>query len=377
MKRLLILLLILLPLFTLPVSAADTSGLMDSQAEKSGASDLGGSVPSSAKSGLGSLGVTGATPSGMSGFSVQKVFSFLWQKAGDAASAPFKAVAAVFGILLLCALMESMKTAFAAESMKTVFGVVCTLAIAGVLVTPILQCITTAAATVKDSATFLTAFLPVFAGLSAASGHPASAVLSQGAVLAMAQVLSQIASTTFVPMVSLYLAFCVIGSVSPGVSISSLAVFARKAVSIGLVLLLTIFTAVLTVQGFIAQSADTVSMKTAKFVVSSAVPVVGSAISDAMNTVVSCAGLLKSAVGAYAIVVFLAAYLPALLECAVWMLAVDLALALADITGGSPASALLKGVSEALKMLTALVTASALAMIVSICILLIAGGQTA
>lgn len=374
MKRLLILLL-LIPLLTLPVSAASTSEILNEQAQKSGTADLGNQVPSSAKSSLGKLGVSGADPQGMNGFSLTKVFQFVWQKIGQAASAPFKAVAAVLGILLLCALAEAMKNSFAEKSMKTVFEIVCTLAIAGVLAVPITQCITVAATTVRESSTFMTAFLPVYGGLAVASGHPTSGVVTQGIVLIMAQVITQIASSTFVPMVSMFLAFCIIGSIAPGVNIAGLAGFARKIVNVGLVLALTVFTAVLTVQGFITQAADTVTMKTAKFVVSSAVPVVGGAISDALNTVASCAGLLKNAAGAYAIIVFLAAYLPTLLECTLWMLAVELSLILAEIVGVGNVSDLLKGVLDALKMLVALVVACALAMIVSICIMLLVSGQ--
>lgn len=375
MKRLLILLL-LIPLLSMPVSAAGTGQILSEQVQKSGASDLNGKVPSSARSVLGRMGVSGADPQGVRGFSLGSVFGFLWQKLGDAASTPFKAIAAVFGILLLCALAQAMKNAFAEKSMKTVFEIVCTLSIAGVLAVPITQCISAAAATVRDSSTFMTAFLPVYGGLAVASGHPTSGVVSQGVVLVMAQVITQIASTTFVPMVSVFLAFCIIGSIAPGVNIGGLAGFARKIVNVGLVLSLTIFTAVLTIQGFIAQAADTVTMKTAKFVVSSAVPVVGGAISDALNTVVSCAGLLKNAVGAYAIIVFLAAYLPVLLECVLWMLAVEFSVALAEIANVGNVSALLKGVLDALKMLVALVVACALAMIVSVCILLLVSGQT-
>lgn len=374
MKRLLILLL-MIPLLALPVSAASTSEILNEQAQKSGAFDLGNQVPSSARGSLSKMGVSDASPKGISGFSLQKVFSFIWQKICDAAEAPFKAVAAVLGILLLCALAEAMKNAFADKTMKTVFEIVCTLAIAGVLSVPITKCIASAAATVKESSTFMTIFLPVYSGLAVASGHPTSGVVSQGIVLLMAQVISQIAATTFVPMVSMFLAFCVIGSIAPGVNIGGLASFARKIVNVGLVLALTVFSAVLTIQSFITQAADTVTMKTAKFVVSSAVPLVGGAISDALNTVVSCAGLLKNAAGAYAIIVFLAAYLPVLLECTLWMLAVELSLALAEVIGVGNVSDLLKGVLDALKMLVALVAACALAMIVSICIMLLVSGQ--
>ena len=133
------------------------------------------------------------------------------------------------------------------------------------------------------------------------------------------------------------------------------------------------FTALLTVQSLIAQAADTVSMKTAKFVVGSAVPVIGSTISDAINTVVSCAGLLKTAVGAYAIVVLILAFLPALLDCLLWMLATEISVAFAEMLGIAAVPSLLKSIGEALKLLVALVMTSALTMIVSVTVMLMLG----
>lgn len=375
-KRVLGVLLALL-LLCLPVRAADQSAMLNEQAQQSGAANLAGQTPETAKDGLSALGVSGADPDGLQGLSVGGVFRFLWEKLKDAATAPFRSVAAVLGILLLCTLAGAMKNSFAEGRVKTAFEAVSALAIAAVLLTPVSACITSVARAVRDSATFLTAFVPVFAGLAAASGHPASAVAMQGGVLLLAQAITQIAATTFVPMVGIFLAFCVVGSVSPGVRVAPLAAFAKKAVTLGLTFALTVFSAVLTVQGFLSQAADTVTMKTAKFVVSGALPVVGGAVSDALGTVASCAGLLKNAVGAYAIVVFLATYLPVALQCALWLLALELAAALAEILGEGSAPALIRGVRDAMQLLLALVAAAALAMLVSVTILLLVSGQTA
>ena len=359
---------------TSTAGASSAAGqLEDEQAEKSGASDLYSKVPDGVRNMLGKLGIRQPDAGTLSRFTPAGLFGIVWRKLKDSAAAPLRAATAVFGILIACALLGTMKSAVGEKPLKTVFDVVCILSIASVLLTPIIQCIRLAAQTVKQSADFMLDFLPVFVGLAAASGHPASAVVSQGLLLVSSQVISQIASTTFVPMVNIFLAFCVIASVSPGIQITGIAAFGRKAMEWGLGICMTVFTGILTVQGLIAQAADTVSMKTAKFVVGSAVPVIGSAIGDAVNTVVSCAGLLKTAVGAYAIVVFILAYLPVLLNCLMWLLTAELSVAFAEMLGITAVPALLKSVCEALKLLVALVLTSALAMIISVTVMLMLG----
>jgi len=78
-------------------------------------------------------------------------------------------------------------------------------------------------------------------------------------------------------------------------------------------------------------------------------------------------------VGAYAIIVFLLAFLSPVLECLLWMLAVDISLVIADILGIESVIGLLKSVKEALRMLISLVLAVALAMIISVSVMLMLG----
>jgi len=116
-----------------------------------------------------------------------------------------------------------------------------------------------------------------------------------------------------------------------------------------------------------------VTIKAAKFVVDGSIPVIGGAISDAMNTVISCAGLLKTSVGAYAIVVLILAFLPPVLECVMWLLATDISLAVANILDISNMNGMLKAIKEALKLIIALVIASALTFVISVSVMLLLG----
>lgn len=355
-------------------SSASSNEIIKEQQKKSGTSALSGQVPKSAQKSLSRLGINGVDQNSLSRFTPENIFQSVLSSFKDVCEEPFKVLAAVLGILLACALLATLKNSVGEKSLQDVFNIVCALSIAVVIFVPVVRSVSDCAATIKGSADFMTAFLPVYSSLAVASGHPASAIAAQSLLLIASDVLSSIASSTFIPMIDLYLAFCVIGAVSPGINISGIAAFIKTIVSWFVVLCLTIYTGILTVQGVIASAADNVTIKTAKFVVDGAIPVVGGALSDAMNTVISCAGLLKTVVGAYAIVVFILAYLPAVLECVVWLLVADLSLAVCDVLGVTGMAGLLKSIKEALKLILALVFTSALAMIVSVSVMLLLGG---
>lgn len=373
MMRVLIFLLWVLPLLAFSVSATDNNEILRRQMERSGTGNLYENLPRQAKDGLDGMGIQNPDPNTITRFTPANLLKSILNSAKQAAQRPVKSIVMVFGILLACALLGTLKNSFGEKPLKNVFDTVCALCIAAAVLTPVSQCMTTCCNTVRQSGSFSLMFLPVFTGLVTASGHPASATIYHGLMLTISQAIIQIASTTFIPMVSIYLAFCVVGSVSPGVNVSGLAKFSKKIVVWGLTLCVTIFVGILTVQGLISNAADSVTVKTAKFVVGSFVPVVGGAISDAVNTVVGCANLLKTATGAYAIIVFVLAFLPAVLECLFWMLAIDVSVAVADILAVPNMSGLLNSIKEAICILLALVLTSALALIVSTSLMLLLG----
>jgi stage III sporulation protein AE len=354
-------------------TSGSTNEILNEQVQKSGANALSSSTPETAKNSLNSLGIKSGDVNSLARFTPANIFKTVVASLKKAAQAPVKAVATLLGILLACALLSTLKNSYGEKSLQNVFDIVSSLCIATVIILPVSQCVSLCAQTIHQSSDFMLTFLPVYSSLAVVSGHPASAIAFQSLLLVASEALSRISSTTFVPMVDMYLGFCVVGAVSPGINISGISGFVKSMVTWALGLCMTIYTGILAVQGLISNAEDNVTMKTAKFVVEGAVPVIGGAISDAMNTVISCTGLLKTAVGAYAIVVFILAFLPPVLECLVWLLAADLSLAAADVLGIANMSGLLKAIREALRLLLALVLVSALAMIISVSVMLLVG----
>ena len=68
---------------------------------------------------------------------------------------------------------------------------------------------------------------------------------------------------------------------------------------------LTIFVAVVSLEGTLSSSVDGITAKTTKAVVSSAIPIVGKILGDAVDSVLGCGIILKNAVGIVGVVVIL------------------------------------------------------------------------
>ena len=107
--------------------------------------------------------------------------------------------------------------------------------------------------------------------------------------------------------------------------------------------------------------------------ISSAIPVVGGVLSDALLAVKGSAGVLKAGVGVTGLVIVLAAFLPPLAELVCWSLCLRLGGLAAELFGQKPAASMLDGGRAAVRLLIALVLCMLLLATLSTLILMAAG----
>ena len=135
------------------------------------------------------------------------------------------------------------------------------------------------------------------------------------------------------PLCRFALCVTIAGSLTPAVDLSGAAKLLRKTANWGAGLATTIFTAMLALQGSVAGAVDGVAVRTAKFAVDSAAPLIGSGVSDAWDSYVSGVLIAKNAVGLSGIAALLSAVLEPLLVCASSMLMLNLISALLSALG--------------------------------------------
>ena len=138
----------------------------------------------------------------------------------------------------------------------------------------------------------------------------------------------------------------------------------------------TLFVGLLSLQSLVGGAADTLGSRAVKFSLSSFVPVVGSALSDAFSSLQGCLSLLKTTVGAFGMISTTLIVLPPLLECMAWSLALSLCGMAADMFALPEVSALLKTAQGVVKTLLGILAACSLFMIVAPVIVALAGGGT-
>ena len=133
---------------------------------------------------------------------------------------------------------------------------------------------------------------------------------------------------------------------------------------------MSIFAALLTLQGIIATAGDTAGTKAVKLAISSFVPLVGSAISDAYQTVYSCMKLLKSGIGVFAVIGIALVFVPVIIDCVLWIMTINVCASISDIFGMKNQSILLRSCGKVIGTLLAILFSCVVVFIISTAIIL-------
>ncbi|MCR4779478.1 MAG: hypothetical protein K5876_00130 [Ruminiclostridium sp.] len=148
---------------------------------------------------------------------------------------------------------------------------------------------------------FMLAYIPVIAGVTAAGGHTGSAALFSSVTLTGIQLLARLTTAVIIPLTGCMLGITAASGADPDLKLDRLGEGLKRFTVWGLGLTMTLFLGILSVQSMITASADNAALKTLKFAVSSAVPIVGGAVSEALSTVSGSIALMKTSIGGFGI----------------------------------------------------------------------------
>lgn len=370
---------ILLSSFTVYADIEDateytTEGIYNSQYEQSGADALLRELTLEVKKQLKDIGVTSPSWQELNSMSFFDIFGSIMNTIQQQSVTPLNCVVKIMGVVMLVALINSVKSSLGSSSLTAVLNSVATLTVSIILIQPVCQTIEYSTTIIKLSADFMLIFIPVMAGIMLTMGQSLQAAGSYTMVMGAGTAVSQISNNILVPLLNTFLGISVVSGISQRVNLSGFCELINKVLKWVLTFTMSVFTAILTMQSIISSSADSAGVKATRFAISSFVPLVGGALSEAYQTVRGCMGMLKSGVGVFAILATGTIYLPAIISCLLWLAAINIAIALAGVFDMGDIIKLLKSVTTVINSLIAILLCCMIIFIVSSAIMLMAGG---
>lgn len=155
---------------------------------------------------------------------------------------------------------------------------------------------------IDNIVSFMQALLPVLLSLLVSMGAFTSAVVFNPLTYLIISLLGTIVKIIVLPMIFLSTVLCIVTRLNDEFSLSRLAGLFKEA-SMGLLgLILIIFTGGLLIQGGAAAVTDSLSLRTAKYLTGTFIPVIGGIFSDAVDLVVSCSLIIKNALNLFGMI---------------------------------------------------------------------------
>ena len=171
--------------------------------------------------------------------------------------------------------------------------------------------------------------------------------------------------TLLVPIVYAYVAVCAAHAAVGNEGLKRIAGTLKWVVTSVLTVVLLVFVGYLTVSGVIAGSTDAVTVKAAKFTMSSLVPVVGGILSDAAETVLAGARILKNAVGVFGMLAVLCMCVAPFLQLGIHYLTYKVTSALSATVSSGRVAGLIDQIGGAFGLVLGMTGASALLLLIS------------
>ncbi len=225
-------------------------------------------------------------------------------------------------------------------------------------------------------AAFGQALLPTLAAAAAAGGAPVGAAARQMATVLFSNLLLRLITDLLIPMTYLYVAAGAVHAAVGNAGVDRLGKTLKGAVAGVLTAVMLAFTLYLSISGAVAGTSDAVAVKTAKFAISGAVPVVGGVLSDAAESVLVSAGLLRNSVGVFGTLVILGMCLTPFLRMGVHYLVYKLTSALAATVWDGGVTKLIDAISGAFALELGMTACCALMLLFSVVSCLSAAGVT-
>ena len=268
-------------------------------------------------------------------------------------------------ILLFCGLAETVQEGAGGSPSHSV-SLAGTLAVTAVAVADVNALLGMGTGAIARMTSFANVLLPTAAALTAATGAVTGAAARQLAAALFSDLLVNLIHGLLVPLLYGYIAASAAQAAVGENRLKRLADLLKWTVTTVLTVVTMAFVGYLTASGVVAGTADAATVKAAKFAISGAIPVVGGILSDAAETVLASAGILKGTVGVFGMVTILGICLIPLLQLAVHYLAYKLTAALASALGDGPVCGLVDRLGGAFGLVLGMTGACCLLLLIAL-----------
>ena len=285
----------------------------------------------------------------------RELLSMLW----DAFTASFGKVLPALAVIVLMALLFNLLTGltqhFLRRQTQEIVYFVCYGAVLLTVVSVVADAIASVSHTVNALVNLMNAVSPPLMTLMVAIGGNVTTSIFRPQLALCCTLVANVIGKLVLPLIVASVVFAVVGNLSDNVKLDKLLSATRYLVGVILTVVFGLFTTYLAVAGIAGTMADTVSVRAARYVIGSYLPLIGGYISQGFDLVTASLSLIKNALGVYAVLVVLTVVLAPLAHLVALVVGLKLTAGLIEPIGDKRMASFVGSVAECMRSLVAAV----------------------
>ena len=368
MKKVIMIFIILICIFYMNISLADTEDeVINSQMDSFNISSFIDEANKYSNEILKDINIKDLLNNAIKGeLDTNQLLKNIFPLLGNEIKEALKVMGSILIIVLIHSVLKSISDNLNNKSVSQITYYVQYILIATVIMTNFSSIISLTKEAVGNMIAFIQVLFPLLMTLMLASGSVVSVNLVQPIILFIINLISNIFQSIIIPIILVGTALAIVSKISDKIQIDKLSKFIKSSSVWVIGILLTIFVGVLSIEGTLGSSVDGITAKTAKAAVSSFIPVVGKVLGDAVDTVIGCSAILKNAIGIVGVIVVIAICIMPILKLAVITIIYQLTAALCEPIADSRIVSLIEQMADTFKILLAIVCSISVMLIIGI-----------
>ena len=282
------------------------------------------------------------------------IYKKILSKLGNEVQNGVKSLACILAIIIIHSILKSISESLENDNISKLIYYVQYIAIITVIMSNFSDIITLVKDTTTNLIGFMNTLIPVLISLMLYTGSITTTSILEPIILFMINFIGNLIQNILMPIILIITSISIISKISDKVQIDKISKFLKSSTIWFLGIVLTIFVGVVSLEGTLASSVDGITAKTAKAIVSSAVPIVGKILGDVVDSVLGCGLILKNAVGFVGVIVIIGICIMPILKLTVLTFSYKLVASISEVIADSKIVKLLDEIGDIFKILLAI-----------------------
>lgn len=282
------------------------------------------------------------------------IYKKILSKLGNEVQNGVKSLACILAIIIIHSILKSISESLENDNISKLIYYVQYIAIITVIMSNFSDIITLVKDTTTNLIGFMNTLIPVLISLMLYTGSITTTSIQEPIILFMINFIGNLIQNILMPIILIITSISIISKISDRVQIDKISKFLKSSTIWFLGIVLTIFVGVVSLEGTLASSVDGITAKTAKAIVSSAVPIVGKILGDVVDSVLGCGLILKNAVGFVGVIVIIGICIMPILKLTVLTFSYKLVASISEVIADSKIVKLLDEIGDIFKILLAI-----------------------